>query len=60
MTNKPSLMRTSKYQLSHCVRIHTGQDDAAYRCISWGPDPEGVNGVFLGKDVPLQVRPPST
>jgi hypothetical protein len=25
------------------------------RCISWGPDPEGVNGVFLGKDVPLQV-----
>jgi hypothetical protein len=56
MTNKPALMRSSKYALSHCVRIHTGQDDAAYRCISWGPDPEGVNGVFLGKDVPLQVR----
>jgi len=27
-----------------------------HRCISWGPDPEGVNGVFLGKDVPLQVN----
>jgi hypothetical protein len=28
---------------------------AACRCISWGPDPDGVNGVFLGKDVPLQA-----
>jgi hypothetical protein len=108
MTNKPALIKKSKYQLMHSVRIHTGQDDAAYRwvcswcvrasgllcwsamslrnraalslslslhqgvrqylgsvltsvvlscrCISWGPDPDGVNGVFLGKDVPLQVR----
>jgi len=32
MTNKPALMRQSKYQLTHSVRIHTGQDDAAYRC----------------------------
>jgi hypothetical protein len=36
MTNKPSLMKTSKYQLSHCVRIHTGQDDSAYRCVGAG------------------------
>lgn len=25
------------------------------RCISWGPDEDGVNGVFLGKDVPQQA-----
>lgn len=31
MTNKPALIRQSKYQLMHSVRIHTGQDDAAYR-----------------------------
>lgn len=35
-------------------RAHWGLN--CCRCISWGPDPEGVNGVFLGKDVPLQVR----
>jgi hypothetical protein len=33
MTNKPALARQSKYQLMHSVRIHTGQDDAAYRCV---------------------------
>lgn len=55
MTNKPSMVKQCKYQLTHGVRVHTGQDDAAYRCISWGPDPEGINGVFLGKDVPLQA-----
>jgi hypothetical protein len=32
MTNKPALIKQSKYQLAHSVRIHTGQDDAAYRC----------------------------
>ena len=33
MTNKPALIKKSKYQLMHSVRIHTGQDDAAYRCV---------------------------
>lgn len=23
----------------------------AVRCMSWGPDPDGVNGVYLGKNV---------
>jgi 3-ketoacyl-CoA synthase len=32
MTNKPSLVKRCKYQLTHAVRVHTGQDDAAYRC----------------------------
>jgi 3-ketoacyl-CoA synthase len=27
----------------------------ARRCISWGPDEEGINGVYLGKDVPVQA-----
>lgn len=31
MTNKPSMYRQCKYQLNHAVRVHTGQDDAAYR-----------------------------
>jgi hypothetical protein len=25
------------------------------RCISWGPDEDGINGVFLGKDVPVEA-----
>jgi hypothetical protein len=40
----------------HTVRVHTGADDDAYSCMGWGPDREGVNGVWLRKDVPLQVR----
>lgn len=51
-TNKPSLYSRCKYELQYAERVHTGQDDASYRCISWGPDEDGVNGVFLGKDVP--------
>jgi hypothetical protein len=40
----------------HTVRVHTGADDDAYSCMGWGPDREGTNGVWLRKDVPLQVR----
>jgi hypothetical protein len=25
------------------------------RCIAWGPDEAGINGVYLGKDVPVQA-----
>ncbi|GBF90415.1 hypothetical protein Rsub_03411 [Raphidocelis subcapitata] len=55
MTNKPSLYSRCKYELHSSTRVHTGQDDAAYRCISWGPDEEGINGVYLSKDVPIQA-----
>ena len=55
MTNKPELYGRCKYELQHSVRVHTGQDDTAYNCISWGPDPDGVNGVYLGKDVPQEA-----
>lgn len=39
----------------HTVRVHTGADDDAYSCMGWGPDRDGINGVWLRKDVPLQV-----
>jgi 3-ketoacyl-CoA synthase len=54
-TNKPAYWRSAKYQLQHNVRVHTGADDGAYSCMGWGPDKDGVNGVYLRKDVPLQA-----
>lgn len=32
-SNKATLGRRAKYQLMHTVRVHTGQDDAAYRYV---------------------------
>jgi len=55
MTNKPQARYYAKYQLCHNVRVHTGQDDGAYTCMGWGPDKDGVNGVYLRKDVPIQA-----
>jgi len=54
-TNKAKYWRTAKYQLMHNVRVHTGSDDGAYSCMGWGPDKDGINGVYLRKDVPLQA-----
>lgn len=51
LTNKPSLKSRCKYELVATTRVHTGADDSAYNCMSWGPDSAGVNGVYLGKDV---------
>ena len=55
LSNRAAYARTAKYQLLHNVRVHTGQDDSSYSCMGWGPDKEGVNGVFLRKDVPIQA-----
>ncbi len=33
MTNKPSLISRCKYQLHSSTRVHTGQDDSAYRWV---------------------------
>ena len=49
MSNKPSLRSVAKYELVHAVRVHHGANDDSYNCMSWGPDAQGVNGVFLGK-----------
>lgn len=55
VSNQARYRHTAKYELLHNVRVHTGQNDASYNCMGWGPDKEGVNGVFLRKDVPLQA-----
>ncbi len=38
LTNKASLKPRCKYELVANTRVHTGADDAAYNCMSWGPD----------------------
>lgn len=55
LSNRPEHYSSAKYELLHNARAHTGQDDDAYRCMGWGPDRDGVNGVWLRKDVPLQA-----
>ncbi|GAX73324.1 hypothetical protein CEUSTIGMA_g778.t1 [Chlamydomonas eustigma] len=50
-TNKPSMRSVSKYQLVHAVRVHQGCNSDSYGCMSWGPDGDGVNGVYLGKNL---------
>ncbi|EFJ47586.1 hypothetical protein VOLCADRAFT_91861 [Volvox carteri f. nagariensis] len=51
ITNKPSLVRKAKYLLEQRVRVHIGATDDAYRCIWYGPDEEGLNGIYLGLNV---------
>ncbi|GLC50089.1 hypothetical protein PLESTB_000341000 [Pleodorina starrii] len=58
LTNKPSLARPAgrgrrgaKYQLLRRVRVHTGQAEDAYTAIHSSPDDEGINGIYLGKNV---------
>jgi 3-ketoacyl-CoA synthase len=55
LSNQARYYSTAKYELLHNVRAHTGQDDASYNCMGWGPDAKGINGVYLRKDVPVQA-----
>ncbi len=48
-TSEPWNSNTPRYQLEVTERIHTAQDDAAYGCMAWQPDPDGVHGVYLGE-----------
>jgi hypothetical protein len=50
-SNKPKMLRKAKYVLDKNYRVHLGSRDAAYKCIWYGPDAEGNNGIYLGKDV---------
>eukprot|EP00210_Caulerpa_lentillifera_P004224 g4029.t1 len=50
-TNRPTRKLRPKYKLRTAIRVHRGFVDAAYKCITYSPDEEGINGVFLGKDV---------
>lgn len=47
LTNAASEKRRAKYVLKHCLRTHTGADDAAFSCMSVKLDPFKVPGVFL-------------
>jgi 3-ketoacyl-CoA synthase len=51
MSNKRSDARRAKYRLLHAERRHTGQNDEAYGAVRWGPDPDGVNGLYLSRAI---------
>lgn len=50
-SNKPKMVARTKYVLDKNYRVHLGSRDPAYTCIWYGPDAEGNNGIYLGKDV---------
>jgi 3-ketoacyl-CoA synthase len=50
-SNKRSMVRRAKYVLDINYRVHLGSRDPGYKCIWYGPDAEGNNGIYLGKDV---------
>lgn len=50
-SNKPRMVKKAKYVLDTNYRVHLASRDPAYRCIWYGPDADGNNGVYLGKDV---------
>lgn len=51
ISNKKSWGNKIKYELLHQERVHIGAVDDAYRAIWYGPDQEGKQGVYLGKNV---------
>ncbi|KAF6254699.1 FAE1/Type III polyketide synthase-like protein-domain-containing protein [Scenedesmus sp. NREL 46B-D3] len=50
-SNKRAMVRHAKYVLATNYRVHLASRDPAYKCIWYGPDEEGNNGIYLGKDV---------
>ncbi|KAG2486089.1 hypothetical protein HYH03_015290 [Edaphochlamys debaryana] len=48
-SNRPSDGCVAKYVLDHAVRVHAAASDTAFNSMSWSPDPEGINGIFLSK-----------
>ncbi|XP_006349735.2 3-ketoacyl-CoA synthase 2-like [Solanum tuberosum] len=51
LSNKPSDVNTSKYELIHTVRSQTSDDDRSYNCIFMEEDVEGHRGVTINKDL---------
>ncbi len=37
------------------MHVLTGASDDSYGCMGWGPDKDGVNGVYLRKTIPEQA-----
>ncbi|GIL63203.1 hypothetical protein Vafri_17330 [Volvox africanus] len=50
-SNKASAGRVAKYRLEHTIRMHAGASDRAYRSMHWSPDSDGINGIYLSKDI---------
>lgn len=50
-SNKTSMIPRAKYELKSTIRIHQGYRDEAFSCIRHSPDENGVDGIYLGKDV---------
>ncbi|WIA33064.1 hypothetical protein OEZ86_006220 [Tetradesmus obliquus] len=55
LTNNPAWRSRSKYQLQHCLRVHTGASDRAYNALNWEPDEEGINGMVITKTLPSEA-----
>ncbi|KAG2490806.1 hypothetical protein HYH03_010728 [Edaphochlamys debaryana] len=51
LSNKPGMGARAKYALRHCVRVHTGARPEAFGAIHYSPDAQGINGIYLGKNV---------
>ncbi|XP_015087423.1 3-ketoacyl-CoA synthase 2-like [Solanum pennellii] len=51
LSNKPSDLNTSKYELIHTVRSQTSNDDRSYNCIFMEEDVEGHRGITINKDL---------
>lgn len=50
-SNRRSMKQKAKYELHACIRVHQGCRDEAFGCIQYAPDDEGINGIYLGKNV---------
>jgi len=55
MTSNPAWRHKSKYQLTHCVRVHTGASDRAFNALDWCPDEKGLNGMVITKTLPSEA-----
>ncbi|TMW83096.1 hypothetical protein EJD97_002963 [Solanum chilense] len=51
LSNKPSDLNKSKYELIHTVRSQTSDDDRSYNCIFMEEDVEGHRGITINKDL---------
>ncbi|WIA35445.1 hypothetical protein OEZ86_003885 [Tetradesmus obliquus] len=55
LTNNPAWKARSKYQLQHCLRVHTGASDRAFNTLNWEPDENGINGMVITKTLPSEA-----
>ena len=50
-TCRPQDARRAKYELTTTLRTHLGYQDDAFGCMGVAEDAEGIQGVFLRKNV---------